>query len=190
MERVENSKYSNHRRIENQEGEKGEKETMMYGNGCHSLSGSFRLTSREMSAMQVMRATMRMSTNTIADCLGRSKATVHAHLKRNRMNAGEYDNRGSSEVREQNRAFAYISRRVKMREAFKMFQNGVTDTFQEAMVSLRLMSPRVLDMMTYLPSRDGPIGECDVESGNGGGSQVNIEIPDSGAGESGEDEPA
>ena len=97
-----------------------------------SLSGSFRLTCREMSSIQVMRGKMNMSINHIATTMRRSTATIQGYLKIAGM-VGMIDNRGKTQTQHQNRILAFQNRVGKIRAAFNLYKNGKAGTFLEAL---------------------------------------------------------
>ena len=104
---------------------------MIYKPSYGSLSGSFRLTSREYGAVNYLRHRKRMNLKNIAEVLGRSPASVHRVLRiGNNLNI---DNRGQTRTTSNNRRYSYLMNRRTLRIRIRMWFHGIVDTLQEAL---------------------------------------------------------
>ncbi len=96
-----------------------------------SLSGKFRLSSREYGAVNYMRRRMGMNMSHIAEVLGRSPASVHRVLRIG--NALNIDNRGQTRTTSNNRRYNHLMNRRTLRIRIRMWFHGIVDTLQEAL---------------------------------------------------------
>lgn len=95
-----------------------------------SLSGSFRVSSREYGAINYLRYRRRMNLSHIAELLDRSLATVHRVLSLRVVDA--VDNRGQTKSVYQGRARSFAVGRALMRLQLKTWLRGFADTVIEA----------------------------------------------------------
>lgn len=96
-----------------------------------SLSGAFRLTSREYGAVNYMRRRMNMNLTHIASALGRSVASIHRVI---RVGAPcPVDNRGQTKTAYGNRRYAFDMNKRSLRLRVRMYFLGIVDTLQEAL---------------------------------------------------------
>ena len=112
---------------------------MVFQPSYGSLSGSFRLQSREYGAVNYMRRKMGMNISHIATVLGRSPASIHRVIR-----IGSHcpvDNRGQTRTTSNNRRYNYLMNRRSLRIRIRMWFHGIVDTLQEALEVRNLPLP-------------------------------------------------
>lgn len=96
-----------------------------------SLSGTFRLSSKEYGAINYLRHTRKWNLAHIAETLGRSLATIHRVLEIS--NLSNIDNRGRKQVEARNLNTQFQQNLRIFKIQVKLWLDGYVDTIKDAM---------------------------------------------------------